>query len=207
MNYKIAVLAGDGRVTVDQARKHEVEVAVRHRIRQRHDAGERGEADRRPQPVDRLLAPAAKTDHDAPAEQPEHRDRYQQPGIQERDHRRSRYQEPDVPDQLAGLLCKVDQDGAGLEHHEVVIVVIHDHRNSAIRIHGQEFRGFLLPLGEVDGMDRVIHADLLQHDGDLVAVGGGCGVELYHPGSLEVHEIGHVEYPAFLFLPAADTPA
>jgi len=57
--------------------------------------------------------------------------------------------------QPPGLVRQIDQDGAGLEHREIVLVAVHDDRNAAIGVEGEEVRLLLFALAQVDGVHRV----------------------------------------------------
>src|SRR5690606_20759380 len=72
--------------------------------------------------------------------------------------------------QLSGLLGEVDQNRARLEHDEVVLVVVDDRRNAAVRIQLEVPRFLLLFLLERDRTHRVREPELLESDRDLVSV-------------------------------------
>ncbi len=82
--------------------------------------------------------------------------------------------------QPAGLLGEVDQDRAGLEHCEVAGLAIDDGGDAAVGRNPEELRALLLEPREVDHVHRVGQLELLEGDRDLVAVGGGGGVQVYH---------------------------
>jgi hypothetical protein len=85
-------------------------------------------------------------------------------------------------EELAGLLGEVDENGAGLEHREVAVVAVDDRGDAAVRINFEEPRLLLVALRERELLDGVLEAHLLEGDRDLVAVGGGCRVEVDHAG-------------------------
>src|SRR5690606_12455201 len=72
--------------------------------------------------------------------------------------------------QLAGLLREVHQDRAGLEDDEAVLVMIDNRRDAAVRVELEIPRLLLLLLLERDRADAVLEPELLEGDGDLVAV-------------------------------------
>jgi hypothetical protein len=82
--------------------------------------------------------------------------------------------------QLARLLRQVDEDGTRLEHGEISCGAIDDDRDATVRIESQEPRLLLLHVFQADRLHRVRQTDLLECDGDLPTVGGGCGVEIDH---------------------------
>src|SRR5947207_13567120 len=80
------------------------------------------------------------------------------------------------------LLGEVDEDGARLEEREVGLAV-DDRRDLAVWADGDELGLELLALADVDGVNGVGQAALLEHDGDLPAVRRRPGVEVDHaPG-------------------------
>src|SRR5213083_1985387 len=80
------------------------------------------------------------------------------------------------------LLGEVDEDGARLEEREAGLAV-DDRRDLAVRADGDELGLELLALADVDGVNGVGQAALLEHDGDLPAVRRRPGVEVDHaPG-------------------------
>jgi len=83
---------------------------------------------------------------------------------------------------VAGLRGQVDEDRARLEQRQpsAGTVRIHDRGDAVVRIDGEELGLELLVLADVHGMHRVGQAALLQHHGDLAAVGRAPGVELDH---------------------------
>lgn len=82
--------------------------------------------------------------------------------------------------QPTGLLREVHEDGAGLEHGEIVGVAIDDDRNAAVRVDGQELRLPLISGAEVDCVDTVAQAELLARDRSFPAVRRGSRVQIDH---------------------------
>jgi hypothetical protein len=83
-------------------------------------------------------------------------------------------------EELAGLLGEVDENGAALEHGEVVGLAVDDRRDPRVGVDGAEPRLLLIALRQREGVERVGEGHLLEGDGDLVTVGGGCRVEVDH---------------------------
>src|SRR5215471_884896 len=64
-----------------------------------------------------------------------------------------------------GLLCEVDEDGAGLEERDRTAwpLGIDDRGDFAVGIERDEFRAELLTLADIDGMDAIGQSRLFQH--------------------------------------------
>ena len=81
----------------------------------------------------------------------------------------------------AALAREVLQDGAGLEDRDrppAGPIRIDDRRHPIVRRDRQKVRLELIAFGNVDGNDVIREPALLQHDGDLPAVGRGPIVEI-----------------------------
>src|SRR5262249_723627 len=85
-------------------------------------------------------------------------------------------------EEASGLLREMDEDRAGLEDRERAArdVVVDDRRDLLVGIERGEGRSHLLLLPEIDRDHPVLEAGLLEHDGDLPAVGRGPRVEIDH---------------------------
>src|SRR2546428_4202499 len=77
------------------------------------------------------------------------------------------------------LLGEVDEDGARLEEREAGLAV-DDRRDLAVRAERDELGPELLARADVDGVDGVLEAAFLEHDGDLAAVRRRPSVEVDH---------------------------
>ena len=77
-------------------------------------------------------------------------------------------------------------------------VVVDDRGDLVVRADLQEVRRELLVLGDVDRVDRVGEAGLLQHDGGFPAVRRGPGIEIYHGVSSAAggSSVAHFDAPA-----------
>ncbi|MPM89698.1 hypothetical protein SDC9_136810 [bioreactor metagenome] len=88
-------------------------------------------------------------------------------------------------DELLGLVGKIQQDRAGLEHRNRRAAIrwrlIDDGRDAVVGRDFQKVRSKLLAPADVDRMDLVGQPGLLQEHRDLVAVGGGPVVQVDHP--------------------------
>ena len=85
--------------------------------------------------------------------------------------------------ELAGLVGEIEQDGAGLEQRAAVVAV-DDRGDAVVGADLQEVGLELLVLGDVDRMCGIVEPALLEHDGDLAAVGRRPRVEIDHLGVL-----------------------
>ncbi len=85
--------------------------------------------------------------------------------------------------ELAGLLGEIHQDRARLEQRSAVVAV-DDGGDAVVGADLEEIGLELLVLGDVDRVRGVIQAALLQHDGDLAAVGRRPRVKIDHRGVL-----------------------
>ena len=86
--------------------------------------------------------------------------------------------------ELAGLAAEILQDRARLEDRDRLAagpVGIDDGGHAVVGRDGQELGLELVALADVDGLDLVGEPALLEHDRDLVAVGGGPVVQLDGP--------------------------
>ena len=91
---------------------------------------------------------------------------------------------PVLGPELSGLLREIHQDRAGFEQR-LSVVAVDDRGDAVVGADLQEFRLELVALADVDGVRGVLQAALLQHDGDLAAVGRRPRVEIDHLRSWE----------------------
>ena len=90
---------------------------------------------------------------------------------------------------LAGLLGKILENRAGLEHVERPFAVgrfmIHDRRYAVVRRNREKLRRKLIAFTDIDRLDLIGETGLFQKDRDLVAVRRGPVVQIDHGGLLK----------------------
>ena len=85
--------------------------------------------------------------------------------------------------ELAGLLREINQDRPGLEECERLsarAIAIDNRGNLAVGIYRHKLGLELIALGNVDFVNMIGEAGLLEHDRDLAAIGRAPGVEIDH---------------------------
>ena len=86
-----------------------------------------------------------------------------------------------IGEEAPRLVREVEQDRAGLEERDLAAagaVVVHDGRDLVVGADREELGLELMAAADVHPLCAVGEAAFLEHDVDLLAVRGGCGVEI-----------------------------